>query len=476
MRNVKLITFRFQLAMATLLLIPSFLSTLSAQAIDEAAAIINSPLVFINPYIENGSRFNWTIGKDSVLYIQQVYDYERSAKNRTAEHWHFLLEAKAGSELTIVLKSFGEIYNGHIETMPSYMSCVVSEDGKKWRHIPTEWIETPQGPNLKMQVHMESDSLYLARVDPYRVSDLQNLFSKIRGQDRIQIIPIGKSVQARELHIIRVGNENAPHKVFIRGRVHPWEPGGNWVIEGLIETLLQDSEEVSAYLENYCLYILPMANIDGVTNGVTRFNMMGLDLNRNLTTPADPVLAPENLAMELWLEDMITKGMNDGKYSPADARAAVNQVAAMEKAPFTTPNYKIAEEKIFLTLVGGAKENLGALDNTPETKLNALNMLSAMHDAMEKEGAGFDAVKWVDDHMYTYATESYNEAVTSLNKNVAAGFLIKKGNRVDVVATRAKVEESYRKGHMTREKADHIDKLLKDAERNTVDPGDKGNY
>jgi len=309
MKHILISAFKFQLAMPVLFLISSFLSTVSAQVIDEAAAIINSPLVFINPYIENGSRFNWKIAEDSILYIQQIYDYERSAKNRTAEHWHFLLEAEAGSDITIVFQSFGEIYNGHLEVMPSYMSCVISEDGEKWRHIPTEWIKTPQGPNLKMQIHMESDSLYVARVDPYRISDLRKLLTRIEGHDRVQITPIGKSVEGRELHIIRVGNENAPHRIFLRGRVHPWEPGGNWVIEGLIETLLQDTEEVSTYLKNYCLYILPMANIDGVANGVTRFNMNGQDLNRNLTKPADPVLAPENLAMEIWLENMISKGM-----------------------------------------------------------------------------------------------------------------------------------------------------------------------
>lgn len=290
-------------------LFPWFLHAVLAQHSDEISALKSSPIVFINPYIENGSGFNWKVGEDGVLYIRQVYDYERSALNRTAEHWHFLLEAKSGSDITIVLQSFGEIYNGHIENMPSYMSCVVSEDGKKWRHIPTEWIETPQGPNLKMQVHMESDALYLARVEPYRLSDLKNLLFRINGNSRIQITPIGKSVEGRELHIIRVGDKNAPHNIFIRGRVHPWESGGNWVIEGIIESLLQETEEAKAYLENYCLYILPMANIDGVANGVTRFNMKGLDLNRNLTTPADPVLAPENLAMEKWLEDMIDRGM-----------------------------------------------------------------------------------------------------------------------------------------------------------------------
>ena len=57
------------------------------------------------------------------------------------------------------------------------------------------------------------------------------------------------------------------------------------------------------------MYILPMANIDGVARGVTRFNLNGMDLNRNLTKPADPRLSPENAAMEKWLENMISRGL-----------------------------------------------------------------------------------------------------------------------------------------------------------------------
>jgi len=50
---------------------------------------------------------------------------------------------------------------------------------------------------------------------------------------------------------------------------------------------------------------LPMANKDGVARGRTRFNLLGKDLNRNWDKPADSQLAPENAALEKWLEQMI---------------------------------------------------------------------------------------------------------------------------------------------------------------------------
>jgi predicted deacylase len=125
----------------------------------------------------------------------------------------------------------------------------------------------------------------------------------------VKIMSIRKSVEGRELNIIQIGNENAPRRIFIRARAHAWEPGGNWVVEGIINTLLQQTTESMNYLKNYTVYILPMSNIDGVAHGITRFNMNGMDLNRKLTQPADPILSPENAAMEHWLESIIAKGL-----------------------------------------------------------------------------------------------------------------------------------------------------------------------
>jgi hypothetical protein len=51
-----------------------------------------------------------------------------------------------------------------------------------------------------------------------------------------------------------------------------------------------------------------MANQDGVARGGTRFNLRGRDLNRNWDKPADPELAPENAALERWVEAEIQAG------------------------------------------------------------------------------------------------------------------------------------------------------------------------
>jgi predicted deacylase len=152
---------------------------------------------------------------------------------------------------------------------------------------------------------MTGPSLYVARVEPYRISDLDLLLARIRGKPSVAVTSIGRTVQGRPLEIIRIGNPRTPHRVFLRARAHPWEAGGNWVLEGLIDRLLRTDAVAKNYRKHYCVYILPMANKDGVARGATRFNQFGKDLNRDWDQPADPLLAPENHALERWLEEMI---------------------------------------------------------------------------------------------------------------------------------------------------------------------------
>ncbi len=266
-----------------------------------------SGVIYINNKIENGSNLNWDITEDGTVNIYLAYDYERESLNRAFDHWHFLLEAEAGSAITLIFHNFSEIYNGkHITFGTWIMDCVSSPDDQVWSHIPVEWLD---GDRMKIEIHMESDSLYLARVEPYRLSNLQDLFLKIQGEEDVKITSIGQTVEGRILNLIQIGDDSAPYRVFIRARAHAWEAGGNWVVEGIIRSLLNESEQDHSYLSKYSVYILPMANMDGVANGVSRFNLNGMDLNRNWNEPADPVLSPENAAVESWLEGMITRGL-----------------------------------------------------------------------------------------------------------------------------------------------------------------------
>jgi len=264
------------------------------------------PLQHINTAAENASPLWWEVDAEGVVHVHLVYDHERGAPNRANGHWNFRIDAQPGADLTILLGPFANIYNGKLGTaVREPATTFISEDAKNWRPVKMEYVEPDQ---RRLQVHMDGPALYVARLQPYCISDLEKLKADIGGHALVEIKTIGQTVEGRELEMLRVGSPDAPHRVLIRARAHPWEPGGNWVLEGMIRRLLRGDAEAQQWLTSYCLYVMPMANKDGVARGRTRFNVNGKDLNRDWLEPADPTLAPENAALEKWLEAMIARG------------------------------------------------------------------------------------------------------------------------------------------------------------------------
>ncbi len=271
-----------------------------------SAGPVKSGLAFINTGFDNASPLQWQVDTNGTVHIFLLYDYERNSPNRAAGHWHFQLQGESGSELTLVLHNFDNIYNGRPGVPVSGKSiCYVSADHKQWRVLPTEFLE---GNSLRVRVRLDGPSLYVARLEPYGLSDLRRLLEEVRHHRWIQVTEIGKTVEGRPLEMVRIGRKNAPFRVLLRARAHAWEPGGNWVVQGLIRGLLADDEIARRCLQRYCVYVLPMANKDGVSRGGTRFNVLGKDLNRDWDQPAEEQLAPENYALESWVRRMSRSG------------------------------------------------------------------------------------------------------------------------------------------------------------------------
>ena len=289
---------------------------------------------FIDTSIENGSPLHWDFAPDGSILVSLQYDHERDSPNRAAGHWHFRLEGKPGSSHTLVFQNFLNVWNG-TSGLPvdARTACLLSDDGHTWRSEKMELVEQ----RVRLRVTLgPTGSLYVARVEPYRLSDLEKLLARIRPHPLVALSVIGRTVEDRPLEIIRIGRESAPHRVFLRARAHPWEPGGNWVIEGLVAAVLADTPAARAHLDHVAYYILPLANKDGVARGRTRFNLRGVDLNRGWEKPPSPELCPENHALELWLAAMNARGLrphlalelhNDNNGKLHVSRPAVPQLA-----------------------------------------------------------------------------------------------------------------------------------------------------
>jgi Zinc carboxypeptidase len=275
----------------------------------ETPVISSAPrpgLEFIDTSFENASPIWYEVAPDGTIVVHLMYDHERGSRNRAAGHFHFRLDAKTGTALTLEFKNLDNIYNGRPGSVADELkAAVISTDGREWKTFPLDRLA---GDRVRLTVTMPGPELYVARAEPYRLSDLERWLKSIQSNPLVEITTIGNTAEGRSLEIVRVGQIDAPYRVFLRARAHAWEPGGNWVVEGLVNRLLSNDAEAKKDLAKYCVYIMPMANKDGVARGRTRFNLRGKDLNRDWDHPADPRFAPENHALETWLEAMIRRG------------------------------------------------------------------------------------------------------------------------------------------------------------------------
>ena len=108
-----------------------------------------------------------------MVHVYLVYDQERASPNRANGHWFFQVQAKPGAELTFVLHNFDNVWNGQ-KGSPIDKRTVgfISEDGRTWQAFPAE--KTADNC-LRFKVRVDKGSLYLARLAPYRLSDLEAL-------------------------------------------------------------------------------------------------------------------------------------------------------------------------------------------------------------------------------------------------------------------------------------------------------------
>ena len=185
--------------------------------------VAQSPVDYINSNFEAATPVFWEYNPDGSVVVHMLYDHERNSPNRANYHTHFQVQAKRGADVTLHILYKNDIYNGRIVTpaYALYQYYYISDDGIHWTTVPLERIENGH----KIKVHMNTDVLYVANIEPYRISDLDKLLKEIKDHPLVEIEPIGTTVEGRLLEIVSVGNPSAPFRIFIRARAHPWESG-----------------------------------------------------------------------------------------------------------------------------------------------------------------------------------------------------------------------------------------------------------
>ncbi|MGY4493784.1 M14 family metallopeptidase [Pseudomonas sp. TE3610] len=157
-------------------------------------------------------------------------------------------------------------------------NVVASYDHVTWFRVPSQF----DGQALNFSFEPEQPQAWFAYFEPYSRERHDWLINQAITHAGLQLLAVGKSVEGRDLQLLRKGDGAASKKkVWLIAQQHPGEHMAEWFMEGIIERLKNnDDAELNALLAEADLYLIPHMNPDGAFHGHLRTNAMGKDLNR----------------------------------------------------------------------------------------------------------------------------------------------------------------------------------------------------
>ncbi|MFT6915054.1 MAG: murein tripeptide amidase MpaA [Motiliproteus sp.] len=168
--------------------------------------------------------------------------------------------------------------------------AVASYDRKSWFRVPTryEGKEQENEGELIIEHRPEQNAVYYAYFAPYSWERHQDRLAFIQQYSQVAVDSLGSSLEGRDLDLLRIGTStDSPLRIWVTARQHPGETMAEWLMEGLIDRLVDSADPVScALLERAVFYLVPNMNPDGSVRGHLRTNAMGVNLNREWQTPS----------------------------------------------------------------------------------------------------------------------------------------------------------------------------------------------
>jgi len=143
----------------------------------------------------------------------------------------------------------------------------------------------------------ENDTVYLAMSVPYTQRDLDRDIGALPWTDpligpMLKRETLCKTVGGVDVDLLTIADKEAPipleerQVAVITARVHPGEANASWMMRGVMQFLVGNSEAAKTLRRSFVIKLVPMLNPDGVMIGNYRCSMAGLDLNRQYRSPS----------------------------------------------------------------------------------------------------------------------------------------------------------------------------------------------
>lgn len=177
----------------------------------------------------------------------------------------------------------------------------LSLDGETWS--PSEAGTLSPEKVMRYTLKPTTASLRLAWGPPFVPKDAEKLLTELATKlPESKRFELAKTRNGRPVNGIRIGNENAPHQVWVGSRHHAWEAGGSQVGRGFIRWYASD--EAKALRAKTCLHYIPIMDVDNAAIGAGGKEAVPRDHNRDW---ADAPIYPEVAAAQKMLGEIHQK-------------------------------------------------------------------------------------------------------------------------------------------------------------------------
>lgn len=232
---------------------------------------------------------NFDAGNIDVISLEDKKDIQLAIRPDVGEEFfqwfNFRLSGEIGEQYVLNIINAGAA--SYLEGWENYQA-VASYDREYWFRLPTSYKDG----KLTIVAELECDTIQIAYFAPYSYERHQDLLAAVQTHPLVSVEHLGETLDKRDLTLVKIADgdsssDKSKRNIWITARQHPGETMAEWLVEGLLYSLLDSDNAIAKLLlEKANFYIVPNMNPDGSVRGHLRTNAVGTNLNREWLSPS----------------------------------------------------------------------------------------------------------------------------------------------------------------------------------------------
>ena len=232
---------------------------------------------------------NFDAGNIDVISLEDKKDIQLAIRPDIGEEFfqwfNFRLSGEIGEQYVLNIVNAGAA--SYLEGWENYQA-VASYDREYWFRLPTSYKDG----KLTIVAELECDTIQIAYFAPYSYERHQDLLAAVQTHPLVSVEHLGETLDKRDLTLVKIADgdsssDKSKRNIWITARQHPGETMAEWLVEGLLYSLLDSDNAIAKLLlEKANFYIVPNMNPDGSVRGHLRTNAVGTNLNREWLNPS----------------------------------------------------------------------------------------------------------------------------------------------------------------------------------------------